>query len=609
MKRWIFISTLLLLSASLSIARETFVHNVDITVRLDRSGTAHITEIWDVDVQTGTEWYLVQGNLGAIEIRDLAVSDETGKTYLREDVWDTHRTIEAKAGRCGLMHKGDGDYEICWGTGSYGHHRFTVSYTMTHFVKGLSDANAFNHQFVAEGLSSPPQHVRIVIEKTAEGDSATAFTPQNTGVWAFGFEGDIHLVNGQIVAQTRMPLDDDESVIVMARFDNDLFMPTDQRDESFEVMKNRALEGSSYKEGGDETVTLVGLTLLIGSGLLFFIFTLLNGSTWKRILYTALLSPVCMTIIYFSVKWWEYLLAGIVVLFVVGAVVYVILELAGVTSARPVYGVRRVTGWCRDIPLGGDLIAAHYVLNEATPLWGRSEKHLIEALLLRFIHLGLIRISQRPDEKRPTLSFGDEKPFESEFMSDVEYRLYKIMRAAAGKDLILQPHEFSKWAKDKEENGMRLYQWIKATKTYGEKTFDRNGAVLNNRFTRRGREMARTVPEFRNYLNDFSLINERQAREVALWDDYLTFASLFGIADKVENEFKALSPEYFRQKELTQGYDRTTASIMSRDLSGRFVNGSFSYKAKEFRASGGGGFVSLGGGGGHTGGGRGGGAR
>ena len=73
MKRWIFISTLLLLSASLSMARETFVHNVDITVRLDCSGTAHITEIWDVDVQTGTEWYLVQGNLGAIEIRDLEI--------------------------------------------------------------------------------------------------------------------------------------------------------------------------------------------------------------------------------------------------------------------------------------------------------------------------------------------------------------------------------------------------------------------------------------------------------------------------------------------------------------------------------------------------------
>ena len=45
MKRWIFISTLLLLSASLSIARETFVHNVDITVRLDRSGTSHISVI------------------------------------------------------------------------------------------------------------------------------------------------------------------------------------------------------------------------------------------------------------------------------------------------------------------------------------------------------------------------------------------------------------------------------------------------------------------------------------------------------------------------------------------------------------------------------------
>ena len=71
MKRWGFISTLLLLSASLSVAQETLVHDVDITVRLDRSGTAHITEIWDVDVQTGTEWYLVQNNLFSIRKQSL----------------------------------------------------------------------------------------------------------------------------------------------------------------------------------------------------------------------------------------------------------------------------------------------------------------------------------------------------------------------------------------------------------------------------------------------------------------------------------------------------------------------------------------------------------
>ena len=193
MKRWIYILPLLAFTALTAAARETTVSNVDITVRIDRAGAAHITEVWSVDVP--------KGNLGTIEIRDLAVSDETGRSYLVEDAWDTERTIEEKAGRCGLVHKGDGDYEICWGIGSYGRHRFTTSYTLTNFVKGLTDANAFNHQFVADGMSSPPQHVRVVIERMADGDSAqVAFTQRNTGVWAFGFEGDIHIeADGRIV--------------------------------------------------------------------------------------------------------------------------------------------------------------------------------------------------------------------------------------------------------------------------------------------------------------------------------------------------------------------------------------------------------------------------
>ncbi len=565
MKRWLYILPLLAFTALTAAARETTVSNVDITVRIDRAGAAHITEVWSVDVQKGTEWYLVQGNLGTIEIRDLAVSDETGRSYLVEDAWDTERTIEEKAGRCGLVHKGDGDYEICWGIGSYGRHRFTTSYTLTNFVKGLTDANAFNHQFVADGMSSPPQHVRVVIERMADGDSAqVAFTQRNTGVWAFGFEGDIHVeADGRIVAETRMPLTAERSVIVMARFDSDLFEPTDRRSEAFEVMKRRAFEGSSY-EGDDDSRG--------GQGL-------------------------------------KYTFYGLLALLLGGAGVYTFLELIGITSARPVYGVRRVKGWSRDIPLGGDLVAAHYVLDAAAPVWGRSPKHLIEALLLRFIHRGLIHITQQPKDKRPTLSFGDEMPREEAFGNAVEYRLYKIVRAAAGKDRILQPREFSKWAKASDENSIRLYNWTKALKTYGEKTFDRNGGRLRGHFCSRGRKIASSVPEFRNYLNDFSISNERQAREVALWDDYLVFAALFGIADKVEQEFRALSPTYFQQQ-LTAGYDWRDASTISYDISRRFVDSTSAYKLGQLRAAGVSVVVaSLGGGGGHTGGGHGGGAR
>lgn len=49
------------------------------------------------------------------------------------------------------------------------------------------------------------------------------------------------------------------------------------------------------------------------------------------------------------------------------------------------------------------------------------------------------------------------------------------------------------------------------------------------------------------YLAEYSLIKQRYPIELVLWDKYLVFASLFGIADKVAKEFK--------EELLNQGYD------------------------------------------------------
>ena len=49
------------------------------------------------------------------------------------------------------------------------------------------------------------------------------------------------------------------------------------------------------------------------------------------------------------------------------------------------------------------------------------------------------------------------------------------------------------------------------------------------------------------YLNDYSLIKDRYPIEIALWDRYLVFATLFSIADKVSEEFKA--------ELISKGYD------------------------------------------------------
>ena len=51
----------------------------------------------------------------------------------------------------------------------------------------------------------------------------------------------------------------------------------------------------------------------------------------------------------------------------------------------------------------------------------------------------------------------------------------------------------------------------------------------------------------KRYLKDYSKIKDRYPMEIALWDDYLVFAALFGIADKVSKEIK--------EELVKQGYD------------------------------------------------------
>lgn len=49
-------------------AADTDIHSIDIHVALNNDGSADITEVWDITMTSGTEWYLVQGNLGKIKI-------------------------------------------------------------------------------------------------------------------------------------------------------------------------------------------------------------------------------------------------------------------------------------------------------------------------------------------------------------------------------------------------------------------------------------------------------------------------------------------------------------------------------------------------------------
>ena len=103
----------------------------------------------------------------------------------------------------------------------------------------------------------------------------------------------------------------------------------------------------------------------------------------------------------------------------------------------------------------------------------------------------------------------------------------------------------------------------------------------------------------KKYLTEFSLINEREIKETAIWQDYLVYATLMGIADKTIKQFKKIYPdmalefdEYECNMLWIMSYNRTCYKSM--------------HASELERSAGSGGSSSFGGGGGFSGGGGGG---
>ena len=533
------------------------IRDVDITVDLQADGTARITQVWDVNVVRGTEWYIPIGNLDGMTVGDLSVS-ENGRAFASEGRrWDTERSLEQKAGRCGIVETRDG-VELCWGQGSYGDHVWTASFTVTGLVQRLDDADAFNFMFVNPGLAAPPEHAKVTIRNATGGP---AWTYDNTGVWGFGFDGEINVRNGEIIAESSEPFGPLSKLIAMVRFDKGLFEPAVSRSMSFDEMRDIAMEGSAYSPEEEDPFEKLFL------GIFAFIF----------------LGGLATTI-------WG-----------------IVQQALGKKYKKSLYGKNKITEWYREAPMQGDLFASFYVLENGWRFGGKTSSHgLIGALFLRWILDGKMSVQPDPKKsKRVNLAFAEE----AEIADDVERNLYDMAREASGANLLLESGEFEKWS---EKNFKKVTAWPLRAQERGRQYLQDHGYFLRgSTTTEEGAREACHVIEFKNFLNDFTLSKERGAVEVGLWKDYLVFAQLYGIADRVAEQFQRLFPAEFQEVAGSIGVDPTammrtirmtdalSASVINRAVA-RQQAGSYSGK---------GGHTSFGGGGGFSGGGFGGGSR
>lgn len=556
MKKLILTLTAVIFSGIIAFADEPLIRDIQIRCRLDSLGSAHIEEMWNVRAVSGTEWYLVRQNLGDIEIMDLHVS-ENGVEFLNEGRWDIDRNISAKAGKCGI-HSTSSGCEICWGIGNYGDHVFNVSYTMTNAVKSFDDYDMLHLQFISDELSSAPEHAKVILSVPE-----TQLDTTNTRIWAFGFNGVVDFEGGKIVAESTEPFSYNSSVILLARFDKGIIMaPQSFREGPFEDHLEKALDGSDYRK---KELGFFGKLL---SGIFMFFMILVNGG------WIVLVPPFLIISKYVMRK-----------------------RFLGTTKKNDV-------PWCREIPFGGDLAITNYALKQVNEA-GKNNS-IASAMILQMIRAGAIIVKKSAIDTNDSVELAFNQDADLTMLDSNARHLLDMMIRASGDDEILQEKEFSRWA---EKNKSTVSKWADSIEEKGKAAFE-NGIWCTNRSVNdTGRQECRRAFGLKKFLTDFTLLKERGSQEAWLWDDYIVFAALFGVAEKVAKELKEMDPSLYEQLQASDPVTLHNVLHMSDNLSRAITRTTNDYHAQQSRSSGGGGRSSFGGGGGFSGGGHGGGSR
>lgn len=541
-----FAALLIVLLSAFTAFATNRVPEMEIEVVLQPDGSAHITQIWTTDTDEGTEFYLGCNDNGYLSISDFSVTDKNG-AYTFVENWDTDLSFEEKANTSGILETNNG-VELCWGISQYGENQYTFEYVLHDLVGSYSDADGFNHRFVDE-MSFFPSDVVLTIRN----QDGTPLTDEACDIWGFGYDGQVIFEDGTIRAWSENPLESGHHITIMVSLEKGILSPQRTVDKSFEEVKELAFVGSDYEKEtlSEEELAAAEEPLTFGDILL---------------LLAALL--VCLSPL------------GLIILIV-----------RKVQKNRQKKQLQEI-GYFRDAPNGGNLNVT-YQLALCDNLC--KDESLLGAYLLRLVSQGCLEcIDDTEDEKSARLRLC-HAPHSGEAYDDV---LYTIMEAAAGEDGILQPMEFEQYC---NRNRTPIFKFMDSVERNGLQTLISNNCLKGDNLyskldlNENGKKELNEILGLKNYLLDFSLIQEREVTETIIWQDYMVYALMLGIADKLEKQIQDLYPDQIPYVNQYHRYIRHTHYYRNTMYDAYYVERARRKQTR--RSSGSGGSASFGGGG------------
>ena len=534
------------------------IKEINMDIKISQDGTAHITENWIIKFDKNedlTEVYKPYYNLGNSEFKNFKASlNNHSYTYI--DNWDIDEDFNYKRYKNGFNYTDDG-IELCWGISEKGKtNNYKISYDITNFVAKVSDADMVYWTLVPHNLNDSPEKVYIKIYSDFKYDS-------DLPVWGYGnYGGYAYVYDGYIEMSSDGALDSDEYMTILVEFPKDTFTNNNTLDEDFGYYLDMAEEGAtSYEETS-------------------------------------------------SSSFFDFLIPFIIIFTTFSAVIIGKSSMSMTGSKKIKFGktskkIPKEVNYFRDIPCNKDLYKAYWI--SKTYKINKKDTDLLGAVLLKWLKEGKIEIKKEIKEgifkkEKSSIVLKQNLEFELYFEQELYNMIYE-----ASIDGVLEAKEFKRWASD---NYTELYDWFKKVLDFETEKFELEGKLTklsHNKYetTELLLQEAIELKGLKKFLEDFSRIYEKNPIEVKLWQEYLIFAQIFGIAEKVAKDFKDIYPDiipdnYIDDLDFVYFVSYTgmnsASSAKSRAESYDSGGGGFS--------SGGGGFGSFGGGGFGGGGGR-----
>ena len=528
------------------------IYNVDMYVNIDKEGTAHIEEVWDVKASDGSEWYKSYGNMENIELSNFKVSMD-GKLLQEKSNWNVNDTLENKAGYYGVNNKFNG-FELCFGKSDFKGHKFTLDYSLSNMVFNTEDSQALYFTFIPKATIDK---YNIVVDSYYE-------FPNTLDVWGYGAKGRAYVKNGQI-RMSNIGKVKDNYVTLLVKFPKDTFDTVNHYSKfsTFDQVLNKAKEGTfKYDYNDKKKINFSGILKIL-------LFILMAG---------VFFGILCLPILIINK-------------------IYKNKHEIGFVNNKKIN--KKNTPLFRDIPCNKDIYYADALIR-LDGYCNYSNTNIFGAILLKWIKEDKISlVSKNKKFSKSTVKIDMTKKFVPDKNSHPsEEELYQMMYDSS-KDGFLEPKEFEEWALKHSNKFFKVFHSfadneIDKLKEQGHiykrtsKSECSKVNVMDDKLYKDSQELY----GLKLFLKEFTEIDKKEAIEVKLWDEYLMFAYLFGIAKKVLKQFKNLYPEIVRDMEAVDfDYD---AAVFIDNFSNDVV---VSATDGMDYSSGGGGFSSGGGGG------------